>query len=474
MQRTLGSAVPLILACGLAASAGAHGEEPGDEPSPEGGRLSDVPCHDGLAGTYPCWNADLAAFVPHDEFGAGRPNDVWGWVDPDTRQEYALLGLRGGVAFLDLADPANPVYLGLLPTQTETSLWRDVKVHDGFALVVSEAADHGLQIFDLRRLAEVTAPPVIFSPDAHYAGFGGAHNVAVDPATAFAVGSDTCDGGLHFVDLLDPLTPTGVGCFAQDGYTHDAQCVVYRGPDSDYRDREICFAANEDTLTVVDVTDKAAPVLVSRTSYAGVGYVHQGWLTGDHGHFLLGDELDERDFGHGTRTWVWGVSDLEAPVLTGHRTTGSPAIDHNLHVRGNHVYQANYTSGLRILRPGDLSRAELAEVAFFDTHPEDDTTVFAGAWGVYPYLPSGHVLVSDMDRGLFVVRPDLGAVPHCSDGVDNDGDGGIDWDGSPPDPQCDGPEGRERRRSCGLGFELAALLPVLARLRRRRRAARAR
>lgn len=476
MVRTLPPALALLLACGLAGAAGAHGEDPGDPPPPSGEALSDVACHHGWAGPYPCRNVHLSAFVPFDEVGHGQPNDVWGWADPDTGREYALLGLRHGVAFFDLGDPTNPHYVGFLPTQTTGSLWRDVKVYDHFALVVSQAGNHGLQVFDLQRLADVTAPPETFAPDAHYAGFGKAHNVAVDEATAYAfvVGGDTCNAGLHFVDLMDPLAPVGAGCFSQDGYSHDVQCVVYAGPDEEHRGREICLASNEDTLTIVDVSDKAAPVMLSRTTYDGVGYVHQGWLTEDHAHFLLGDELDERNSGHGTRTWVWDVSDLDAPVLTGHHTTTSSAIDHNLHIRGRHVHQANYTSGLRVLRLGDLSRAELAEVAFLDTHPDDDDPVFEGVWGVYPYLPSGLVLLSDMEQGLFVVRPDLSAVGACEDGIDNDGDGATDWDGSPADPQCNGPADAEQDRVCGLGFELAALLPILGRLRRRarRRAAR--
>lgn len=470
MPRMLPPALALLLICGPTGVAGAHGEDPGDPPPPTGGRLSGVECHDGFAGPYPCRNAHLAAFVPYSEVGAGAPNDVWGWADPASGTEYALLGLRRGVAFYDLSDPTDPVYVGLLPTPGNGSLWRDVKVYDHFALVVSEAAGHGLQIFDLHHLADVATPPVTFAPDAHYLEFGSAHNVVVDEDTAYAfvVGSNTCSGGLHFVDLLDPLNPFASGCFSGDGYSHDAQCLVYGGPDVEHRGHEVCLASNEDTLTVVDVTDKSAPVLLSRTTYAGVGYVHQGWLTKDQRYFLLGDELDERDFGHGTRTWVWDVSDLDAPAQLGHHTSASTAIDHNLHVRGGHVYQANYTSGLRVLRLGDLSRAELAEVAFLDTHPADDAAVFEGTWGVYPYLPSGHVLLSDLEQGLFVVLPDLTAVRTCEDGIDNDADGGTDWDGSPPDPQCPGPAGAEQPRVCGLGFELAALLPALAWARRRR------
>ena len=183
------------------------------------------------------------------------------------------------------------------------------------AFVVSEAGDHGMQVFSLARLRAVASPPVVFTADAHYPGFSNAHNVVIDETSgfAYAVGTNTCAGGLHMVDIRAPKAPVFAGCYAEDGYTHDAQCLVYRGPDTPHRGRQICFAANEDTLTLVDVTEKSAPRLLSRTGYAGAGYTHQGWLTEDHVYFLVDDEFDEIRSGHPTRTWVWDVSDLDAP-----------------------------------------------------------------------------------------------------------------------------------------------------------------
>ena len=105
------------------------------------------------------------------------------------------------------------------------------------------------------------------------------------------------------------------GCFSLDGYTHETQCVIYAGPDTFYRDREICFNSNEDTLTIVDATDKLEQVQLSRTGYGGSAYTHQGWLTEDQRFFLVNDEGDEIAFKHPTRTWIWDVSDLDAPVL---------------------------------------------------------------------------------------------------------------------------------------------------------------
>jgi len=440
-RRALFAATVLALLCGARAAL-AHLEPHVPGPIPMSEPIYHVHCEDGAAASHACQHVDLLAHLPLSSFGFGAEsaNDVWGWTDPETGREYALLGLNVGTAFVDVSEPDAPLYLGLLPTHTRVSLWRSIKVYADHAFVVSEARQHGMQVFDLTRLRDVAAPPTMFSEDAHYPAFGNAHNVVVNEETgfAYAVGTTTCGRGLHMVDVRVPKMPVFAGCYAADGYTHDAQCVIYRGPDADHAGRELCFASNEDTLTIVDVTDKAAPLLVSRTAYAGTGYTHQSWLTEDQAFLLLDDELDEVDFHHATRTWIWDVSDLDAPALLGSHDAATTSIDHNQYVVGSHVFQANYTSGLRVLRMGDLSRLELAEIAFFDTVPEHDDPQFQGAWNNYPFFSSGIVLVSDIERGLFVLEPDLTAVPECADGLDNDIDGRIDH---PQDRGCESAEG---------------------------------
>jgi len=118
---------------------------------------------------------------------------------------------------------------------------------------------------------------------------------------------------------------------------------------------------------------------------------------------LLDDEEDETNRNVPTRTHVFDLSDLDAPVYVFAYEAATVAIDHNQYVLGNRVFQANYTSGLRVLEFGDLANRELMEIAFFDTFPSSDATVFAGAWSVYPYLPSGTIIVSDTDNGLFIL-----------------------------------------------------------------------
>ena len=374
-----------------------------------------VPCDDaGMAGEYACSNVTLLSHVDLVTMGAEAGNDVWGWTDSHTGREYALMGLANGTAFVDVTDPVHPVYLGKLPTHTTATVWRDIKVYADYAFVVSEADKHGMQVFDLARLRDVapTQGPVTFEADAHYGRVGQSHNVAINEDTGFAyiVGNreaEGCNGGLHMVNIQDPLNPTFAGCFADDGYTHDVQCVVYDGPDAEHQGKEICFASNEDTVTIVDVTDKQSPVMLSQAIYPNHAYTHQGWLTEDHRTFIGNDELDEMRFGHNTRSLIFDVTDLDAPEFVGAYLSPSPAIDHNLYVRGDRVYEANYRSGLRILDATNVAEGELSEVGYFDTFPDNEDAQFGGAWSTYPFFASGTVLISDMQRGLFVVRPEV-------------------------------------------------------------------
>ncbi len=376
--------------------------------------LSDIPCDPatGMAGIYPCRNVDLLAFVPTNAVVGGTGSDIWGWTDPETGIEYAIQSHSTAVSFVDISDPTNPVLVGTLPAPVPNVLWRDVKVYNNHAYIVGDGnfvVTHGLQIFDLTGLRAVTNPPVVFQQTARDTGFGRAHNIAINEATgrAFVVGSTTCAGGLRILDLQDPTSPDFLGCFSADGYTHDAQCVIYNGPDAAHQGREVCFNANEDTLTIVDVQNPAAPVQLARAPYPGSSYTHQGWLTEDHAYFVLGDETDEQSFGHNTHSYIWDVRDLDAPVLISTHAGRTTAIDHNLFIRDGYIFEANYTAGLQIYDAVDIADGILTEVAYFDTHPASDVAEFAGAWSSYAFFESGVVVVSNIEDGLYILRPHL-------------------------------------------------------------------
>lgn len=391
-----------------------------------------TPCVAGMAGSYPCNGLDLRARVTVADLLANEGNDSWGWTDPQTGSEYALMGTDANTSFVDITNPDAPVIVGFLPTQTVPSSWRDIKVYADHAYVTSEAAGHGMQVFDLNQLRDVVTPPVVFSATSVYNEFGDAHNIAINEESGYAyiVGAgglttgDNCSGGLHMIDLSVPASPQFIGCFSQDGYTHDAQCVVYRGPDPEFafQGREICFAENEDTLTIVDVTNKAAPVMLSRTSYQGVAYAHQGWLTENHRYIITNDELDEQDNGHFTKHYVWDLADLRNPQLIATPLGPTPAIDHNMYIRGNYAFQANYRAGVRIYDIGDVANGSVVQHAWFDTYPANDNPSFNGVWNVYPYFPSGNIIASDIEGGLFVLTPTNLGADNDNDYVRNDQD----------------------------------------------------
>jgi choice-of-anchor B domain-containing protein len=373
-------------------------------------------CVGGMADTYPCSNVDLMAFLPLAQIGGGNGNDIWGWTDPLTGKEFAIMGLTNGTAFVDISDPVNPVYYGHLPPPAgvSNSSWRDIKVYADHAFIGSEALGSGLQVFDLTVLR--AGPSLVdgYVETAHFTDFSTSHNVVVNADTGYAyavgVNNDACNRGIRFIDISDPANPQSAGCFGGDGYTHDAQCVTYAGPDVEHAGKEICFAFNEDTLTIVDVTNKAAPVQISRTTYADRGYSHQGWLTEDHAFLLLDDELDERNVAAvtNTRTLIWDVRDLDNPDHFADYIGPSTAIDHNQYVVGDYSFQANYRSGLRILDISDIANGNLAEVGYFDIYPSSDAANFNGAWSVYPFFASGNIVVSGIEQGLFILRPQLG------------------------------------------------------------------
>ncbi|KZO92492.1 hypothetical protein CALVIDRAFT_546972 [Calocera viscosa TUFC12733] len=396
-----------------------------------------TPCVNGFSGalgdersTYACNSIDLAYFLPHALLGSTERigNDIWGWAH--CGREFGLVGQMDGTAFVELVPSHDSgvevVYLGRLPTQSFTSIWRDIKVIGHYAYIGSEAEEHGIQVFDLLNLrtgpktfltSEITG--VLPLPE------GRSHNIVAhaEKNLIAAVGSTprngTCAAGMIFFDVTDPANPIEVGCASEDGYVHDAQCLVYHGPDAKYEGRDVCYAYAEDSLTIWDITDPSASTIISSTPYYGVSYSHQGWVVdeADQSFLLLDDELDELNMrgwaaDNHTTTYVWDIRNLEKPILSGYYKSPVKSIDHNLYVVNGLAYESNYKSGLRIVDvstvSADASGEAFREVGFFDVHPEDDAVggvvEFGGSWSVYPYFESGYLLLNSMERGLFVLK----------------------------------------------------------------------
>lgn len=367
------------------------------------------PCQDGFSGSFPCDRIDQLAHRSLSYFGVEDANDSWGWTSPATGREYVMIGLHDRTAFLDISTPTYPIYLGYLPTATIGSVWRDIKVVDHYAYIVSEAYAHGMQVFDLSRLESLSAAEVPFSfdADAWYTGFGHCHNIVADTANKFVypVGTGQFQGGLFAIDVSDPLSPQYAGSNSLGGYVHDAQALTYSGPDAEYTGRQIVVGFNENRMVVYDATDKTDIEIVSESVYENIGYTHQGWFTEDQHYLISNDETDEIDYGINTRSIIWDMSDLDNPELISYVDLGNPSIDHNLYIRGDMVFEANYTSGLRVYDILDIAQGELSPFGYFDVYPQSDQPIFEGAWSNYPWFESGVVAVSSITSGLHLLRP---------------------------------------------------------------------
>jgi len=381
-----------------------------------------IQCVDNLADQFQCNGIDLLALISKKELDplADQVNDIWGWTDPESRRDYALVGTSRSVGFVDVSDPINPVYLGKLVGRSGEILWRDMKIYKDHMFVVVDRLNNGMQIFDLRQLRSTADAPKDWQETAYYDEVSSAHNLAINEDTGFAYitgytlsdtgSSDTCMGqGIHMVNIQDPTNPVYAGCiadpqtgFRQTGYTHDAQCVIYQGPDKKYQGREICIGSNETHISIVDVTNKREPRILSAASYPNVAYAHQGWLTEDQGYFLMNDEADEANpLIPNTRTIIWDLTSLEDPVYHSSFFFSTNSPDHNLYVHGDYMYAANYSTGLRIVEISSIENP--VEIAYFDTFPHPNGSGFGGAWSSFRFSGSGTTIVSSDPHGLFIL-----------------------------------------------------------------------
>ncbi|WP_460856190.1 choice-of-anchor B family protein [Rheinheimera gaetbuli] len=388
-------------------------------------------CVDGKAGNFSCLNIDLVAHMALPDFSSqpASASDIWGHVDLNSGTEYALIGLRNGTAVVSLADPQNPVEVGTIAGSSTT--WRDIKVYQYFdtalrrwqayAYVSSEGSD-GIQIIDLTRL------PASISLASTYNGVASSHNVFIggvdyssnsaNSAAApllYLAGQNTQRGAVAALSLANPtsLSPLWQQNAAVAGdYSHDVAMMqiddARAASDCQQSPCQVLFDFNEQDVRLWDSSVPATPSQLAQFSYDQVAYVHSGWSSEDNRFLFVHDELDESSFGLNTTLRIYALDDLRNPVLQPVWRGPTAAIDHNGFVRGNRYYMSNYQRGLTVL---DITNpAAPTEAGFFDTFLPSDGAAFNGMWGTYPYLPSGLILGSDINSGLYILADNTNAV----------------------------------------------------------------
>ena len=342
--------------------------------------------------------------------GSNQANDCWGYTSPSGR-EYALMCTNDSTVFIEVTNPGSPNVLWSHSTTNCT--WRDVKVFQHYAYTVTECGA-GIQVYDM---SDIDNGNISHINSITAGGTSNTHNVALNEDSGYLYRCGGSGNGLRIYDLNgNPAAPAYVTTWS-DRYVHDAQIVSYTsGP---YAGKEVAFLCSGlnggwtmPRMEILDVTNKNNIQVMGTVFYPNAEYSHQGWLSEDRQYFYLGDELDEGNLSIDSTTHVIDVSDLNNPSWTTSFDNGSPAITHNLYTRDGYIFEANYTSGLRIF-DANQSATNPPEVGYFDTVPANDAKTYNGLWSCYPYFASGTVLGSDRQGGLFIWEVDVLSGGGC-------------------------------------------------------------
>jgi len=376
----------------------------------------------GVAGEFASSGVDLLSWFPATSFPGDNTsgNDCWGYVSPSGR-EYAIVGLSRGTGIVDITVPERSEFVTFLPGPQ--SLWRNVKTYKNYLYAVSEGGG-GIQVFDL---AQIDLGIVDTLPSITIGGVQSTHTMIINEETGYLYRMGGSSTGLRVYKLEpNPAQPQFVANW-NSHYIHDG-CVinVKTGP---YAGREVFLACGgfngghvETRVSILDVTNKTSMNLLSAFYYPDASYCHQIWPSDDLRYAYINDETDESSYGIYAMGRIVDLTNLNAPTLAGTYDTGLRTVDHNLYTRGNLLYCSNYKSGLRIFDISD--RTHPVQIAWFDTYPQSDEAGYAGLWSNYPFFPSGTVIGSDIQRGLFVWR----VTATLKTGPDLNGDGIVDGD----------------------------------------------
>ena len=318
---------------------------------------------------------------------AGRNYSAcWGYTASNGR-EYALLGFNAGTAFIDITDSANisevDVVTGL------SSGWREMKVYDHYAYIVSEATNSRLQIVDLQYLPDSVSLVTTWS----YTGYTKTHSISQSGPYLFLNGGNVTTGGgniggVAVIDITNPIVPVKKGQWATR-YVHDCRVL-----------RDTIWAANisDQKITVISAVNKDNLTEITNWNNLPSPAPHNCDITGDRRHILTTDENSTPG-----KLKVWNIQDLSNITLahTWQPTGITTSIVHNVEIYGNFAIVAHYSAGIRILNITNPTAP--VEVAWYDTKPADNSNNYNGCWGVYKF-PSGKIIGSDMSNGLFVIK----------------------------------------------------------------------
>ena len=350
-------------------------------------------------------------------------SDIWGYQAPDST-EYALVGTNNSFSIVSLADPANPTEVASIPGAN--SIWRDIKVWGDFAYVTTDQGDDGLLIVDMTNLPN-SVEHYFWKPNLLGTGpLETCHNLYLDEfGYVYLAGCNMNGGGILFLDVFtDPYNPIFVGA-GDNRYAHD----VY------VRDNIMYTSDLTQGLNITDVTDKTNIQLLA-TQTTPFNFTHNAWSTDDNEFVFTTDETNNAPVA------AYDVSDpsnvIEMDQFKPTTTLGDGVIPHNVHVYQEFLIISYYSDGVIIV---DASKPDnLIEVGNFDTFIPASTG-FSGAWGAYPFLPSGTILVTDISSGLYVLTPNY--VNACylegnvTDAADGSSIGGVEVIISSTDPNID-------------------------------------
>ena len=315
---------------------------------------------------------------------AGYAN-IWGYVAPDGT-EYALLGCGNGTSIISLANPSNPVQCAFIPAPNST--WRELKVWDHYAYVATDVTGNGLQIIDLSQLP--TTATLVNTLNTY---FNNCHDLLIDDGFCYTVGGDG-SGGMRILDLSNPVIPVQTAYYTASGYIHD----IYI-----WNDTVVASCGSSQEYHLINVSNKFNPQLISASQSLPGIYAHSGWMTEDKRYFFGTEEFNVRDM------TVWDLQDRNSwDLIVSSWGLNNNSIIHNLYILGNYAHISYYTSGYVVLDITDPTNPQIA--GQYDTYPQNNSGNYDGAWGVYPFLPSGNTIVSDMSTGLYVLHFD-GMVP---------------------------------------------------------------